>query len=45
VALRLAFAATDRSGLYGLFTDCTPGPGYGRIGAFEAGISKLDVWS
>ncbi|MFC9683918.1 SMI1/KNR4 family protein [Streptomyces sp. NPDC056948] len=41
----LAFAATDRSGLYGLFTDCTPGPGYGRIGTFEeAGIPKLGVW-
>ncbi|MEU9224105.1 SMI1/KNR4 family protein [Streptomyces massasporeus] len=41
----LAFAATDRSGLYGLFTDCTPGPGDGRIGTFEeAGIPKLGVW-
>ncbi|MFF5523229.1 SMI1/KNR4 family protein [Streptomyces coeruleorubidus] len=41
----LAFAATDRSGLYGLFTDCTPGPGYGRIGTLEeAGIPKLGVW-
>ncbi|MFD8232174.1 SMI1/KNR4 family protein [Streptomyces sp. NPDC059696] len=41
----LAFAATDRSGLYGLFTDCTPGPGYGRIGTFEeAGIPRLGVW-
>lgn len=41
----LAFAATDRSGLYGLFTDCTPGPGYGRIGTYEeAGIPKLGVW-
>jgi cell wall assembly regulator SMI1 len=41
----LAFAATDRSGLYGLFTDCTPGPGYGRIGTFEeAGIPELGVW-
>ncbi|MEU5113385.1 SMI1/KNR4 family protein [Streptomyces longwoodensis] len=41
----LAFAATDRSGLYGLFADCTPGPGYGRIGTFaEADIPKLGVW-
>ncbi|ALV38880.1 hypothetical protein AS200_31250 [Streptomyces sp. CdTB01] len=41
----MAFAATDRSGLYGLFTDCTPGPGYGRIGTFEeAGVPKLGVW-
>ncbi|MFS4094559.1 hypothetical protein [Streptomyces sp. AF1A] len=45
-ALRyLAFAATDRSGLHGLFADCTPGPGYGRIGTFEeAGIPALGVW-
>lgn len=41
----LAFAATDRSGLYGLFTVCTPGPGYGRIGTFEeAGVPKLGLW-
>ncbi|MDX3383849.1 SMI1/KNR4 family protein [Streptomyces niveiscabiei] len=41
-ALRyLAFAATDRGGLYGLFADCTPGPGQGRIGTFEEAADAL----
>jgi hypothetical protein len=41
----LAFAATDRSGLDGLFTDRAPGPGHGRIGLFEeAGIPRLGAW-
>ncbi|GAA2741912.1 SMI1/KNR4 family protein [Kitasatospora cinereorecta] len=41
----LAFAGSDPDGLYGLFADCTPGPGYGRVGCHaEAEAPEPDRW-
>lgn len=41
----LAFIASDPDGFYGLFADCTPGAGYGRLGGHaEADVPAPGTW-
>ncbi|GAB2611392.1 hypothetical protein GCM10027168_50300 [Streptomyces capparidis] len=41
----LPFVASDPDGFYGLFADCTPGPGYGALGGYgEADAPTPGLW-